>query len=470
MMNKPLIILLTLALFYMGCSQKETEVVTKITIAGKVENTAMESIEVFLEEEIASTKYDEDGTFHISFDAEEAATYFLRAGVGNFRLFLSPGDSVYVTADGENFKTTLHLEGTHAAESTYLNQQNDFYTEELGDMFELMGLPKDEYMEKKYYHFTQQRQRLEALKSAEKLNSIFLLDQEAYLDYHPLYLDLQYPLYHAYAKGISKDSVDFPVEETKATLAKVNLERADLMHSRMYRFVIERLVNDRASEMRKQDSSLINDARGFEKATFMAAEELLKNQAVKDHFMFNYIKSNMDYMGPVYVKDAYDQFLAENNSPKLVDKLQKAKEKWDPILPGKEIPDFSFINVEGDSVKLSDLRGNLVYIDIWATWCGPCIAEHPHWDELRASYKDKDVAFLALSIDDSKEPWEKMVKSKKMEGLQWFAENAWKSEIARHFMVNAIPRFLLLDKEGKIIDPSADRPSGKINEVLDRYL
>ena len=63
-----------------------------------------------------------------------------------------------------------------------------------------------------------------------------------------------------------------------------------------------------------------------------------------------------------------------------------------------------------------------------------------------------------------------MVKNKKMDGLQWFAANAWKSELTQFFLVNSIPRFILLDKEGKIIDPSAERPSGKIREILDEQL
>src|SRR5690606_21005463 len=64
----------------------------------------------------------------------------------------------------------------------------------------------------------------------------------------------------------------------------------------------------------------------------------------------------------------------------------------------------------------------------------------------------------------------KMVTSKNMEGLQWFAQNAWKSDLTQHFMLNSIPRFILLDEEGKIIDPSAERPSGKIRETLEKHL
>ncbi len=178
----------------------------------------------------------------------------------------------------------------------------------------------------------------------------------------------------------------------------------------------------------------------------------------------------MEYRGPLYVAESYEKFMNENESPKYAEKLKKLKDKWEPISPGKDVPDFTFTDIEGEEVRLSDLKGNLVYIDIWATWCGPCIAEHHHWDKMKEEYKEKPVAFLTVSIDDSREPWEKMVKAKSMEGLQWFAENAWKSDLTQHFMVNAIPRFLLLDEEGKVLDPSADRPSGNIRESLEKHL
>jgi thiol-disulfide isomerase/thioredoxin len=199
-------------------------------------------------------------------------------------------------------------------------------------------------------------------------------------------------------------------------------------------------------------------------------DTLVKNQDVKNFLRFQAIKMNLEYRGPVHSEKDIQKFKASTKSEKYLGKLDKLVAKWEPISPGKPVPDFSFTDIKGQPVKISDLKGKLVYIDIWATWCGPCIAEHPHWDKLKADYKDKDVAFLTVSIDDSREPWEKMVKEKKMDGLQWFAENAWQSELAQHFMVNGIPRFLLLDKEGKIIDPSADRPSGPIRETLDKHL
>lgn len=469
-MKQHSILWMVMALFAFSCSQKET-INTKVIIAGKLENTEAKEIKLYLEDEIASSSIEEDGSFYLNFDTEETETYILVANRERVDLFLSPGDSVYLAADSKDFKTTLGFQGDHIMENKYLFDKHKFYAESgMDNMMELMKLDQDNYFQKKNAFFDEQKGKLEKLKAENELHPNFVKVQQAYFDYEPLLLDLQYPMYHAYVNKISPDSVDFPIEEAKAALKKVDLNRKDLLASRSYTSLIDRIISDEAGELIKQDTTIKKDQNGYEKARLMAIDKLLKDPAVKDQIFYNTIKPNLDYRGPLNVKASYDKFMAENQSPKLAAKLKAIHDKWEPIMPGKEVPDFTFSDIEGETVKLSDLKGTLVYVDIWATWCGPCIAEHPHWDKMKEEYEDKPVSFLTISIDNSKEPWEKMVKAKKMDGLQWFAENAWQSELAQHFNVNGIPRFLLLDQEGKIIDPSADRPSGDIRTTIDKYL
>lgn len=464
------ILMAVLAFLILSCGQQE-KFDPKIIIAGKVANADSKELNIYLQQEIAATTIADDGSFQVSFDAEESENYYVRMGREGFNLFLSPGDSIFVEVDKESFNDSFKLVGDHAAENTYLFDKNQYYQESgIGNMMELMGMEKDAYFAKKDEFFATLKSKFESVKSQEKLDPDFIKLEEAYFEYQPLLFDTQYPMYHAYVNKISQDSIDFPKEEVKAKIASMDLGRADLLKSGPYKGLIDRRLSDEISEIMKQDTTLRGSSDGYEKARFMAMDKLIENPEVKDQFLFDFIKSNLEYRGPVHVKSSLEKFMAENQSPKLEAKLEEIKQKWEPIMPGQDVPDFNFVNIEGDPVNLSDLRGNLVYVDIWATWCGPCIAEHPHWDKMKEEYKDKPISFLTISIDDSKEPWEKMVKAKNMDGLQWFTENAWKSEIAQHFMVNAIPRFLLLDKEGKVIDPSADRPSGKIRETVDKYL
>jgi thiol-disulfide isomerase/thioredoxin len=341
-----------------------------------------------------------------------------------------------------------------------------------------MGLEKEQYFHKKDSLFNVVREKFEALKAGNTLAPEFIKLEEAYLQYEPLLFDLIYPSWYATIHGLkdentgyyNEDDIDFPIDKVNADLAKVDLNRSELLTFRPYVWLIRRRLFHTSSEIMMQDSTLKNNSEGFYKANMMAIDQLLTNRAVKEHFQFYYIKRDLQSRGPVNVRVDYDKFMQDNQSPTLAAILKESHDKWDTILPGKDLPDFNFININGDSVKLSELRGTLVYIDIWATWCGPCIAEHPHWDKLREEYKDKPVSFLTISIDTKRELWEKMVKAKNMEGLQWFTGGGNKSELSTHFIVGSIPRFILLDREGKIIDPSADRPSGDIRAMLDQHL
>ncbi|MFD1316261.1 TlpA family protein disulfide reductase [Namhaeicola litoreus] len=129
--------------------------------------------------------------------------------------------------------------------------------------------------------------------------------------------------------------------------------------------------------------------------------------------------------------------------------------------PGTISPKFSFPDVNGKVVSLDDLKGKYVYVDVWATWCAPCKREIPFLKELNAQYKGKDLEIVSLSIDkiDDKEKWLAMVKEENLQGIQLLANQEWNSDFVKDYNIQGIPRFILIDKEGKIVDADAPRPS-----------
>lgn len=136
-------------------------------------------------------------------------------------------------------------------------------------------------------------------------------------------------------------------------------------------------------------------------------------------------------------------------------------------------PSFDYENFKGGKTKLEDLRGKYVYIDVWATWCGPCRAEIPHLKEVEKKYHDKNIEFVSISVDTKKdyEKWKKFVAEKELGGIQLYADNDWNSQFVKDFNINGIPRFILIDPTGKIVNANADRPSSaKLVEVLDGLL
>lgn len=136
-------------------------------------------------------------------------------------------------------------------------------------------------------------------------------------------------------------------------------------------------------------------------------------------------------------------------------------------------PSFDYENHKGGKTKLEDLRGKYVYIDVWATWCGPCRAEIPHLKKVEEKYHVKNIEFVSISVDVDKdhEKWQKFVTEKQLGGIQLFADKNWNSDFIKAFGINSIPRFLLIGPDGKVLKADAARPSSaQLTELLDSLL
>jgi thiol-disulfide isomerase/thioredoxin len=117
-------------------------------------------------------------------------------------------------------------------------------------------------------------------------------------------------------------------------------------------------------------------------------------------------------------------------------------------------------------VTLEELRGQVVYIDIWSTGCAPCMAEIPYLKVLEEQYGNK-IQFVGLNVGDSKERWQNIIKEK---GIQLQATDT-KISFLQDYVVRGIPRFILIDKDGRIIDSSAKRPSDpKLKEQINKLI
>jgi thiol-disulfide isomerase/thioredoxin len=139
---------------------------------------------------------------------------------------------------------------------------------------------------------------------------------------------------------------------------------------------------------------------------------------------------------------------------------------------GAEGFNFSYPDITGKQVAFNDLKGKVVVVDVWATWCGPCKKELPFLQKLEEEYAgNPNVVFLGVSVDEEKDfaKWQQFVKDQKLGGTQVFAKG-W-SEISKFYSINAIPRFLVFDQQGKIVDIDAPRPSEPaLKKLIDQTL
>lgn len=133
---------------------------------------------------------------------------------------------------------------------------------------------------------------------------------------------------------------------------------------------------------------------------------------------------------------------------------------------GEVAYNFEYPDINDKKLSFSDLKGKVVLVDAWATWCGPCKAQIPHLKKLEEELKDQNIAFVSISVDEEKDhqKWKDFVNTEKLGGIQLFAKG-W-SEFAAYYKINAIPRFLVFDQDGKIVSVDAPRPSDPALKAL----
>lgn len=118
---------------------------------------------------------------------------------------------------------------------------------------------------------------------------------------------------------------------------------------------------------------------------------------------------------------------------------------------GSDAPEIALNNPKGEVVKLSSLRGKVVMIDFWASWCRPCRMENPNVVKLYAQYKNKGFEIYGVSLDKDKASWEKAIADDNLTWMHGSDLQFWSSPIAKAYDVQGIPMTYLIDKEGKII-------------------
>jgi len=236
------------------------------------------------------------------------------------------------------------------------------------------------------------------------------------------------------------------------------------------------------------DETVTYEGEGAQHSNFLAEKTLLEEELfnLDELIVMDSVSREAEFQSiEKQLKDFHEgatevDTMVINYSMKRIDGTMQAYKRYlDADLALKrELPEGAvsptfedYENFNGETTSLKDLEGKYVYIDVWATWCGPCIAEIPALKKLEKEYHDKNISFVSISIDDAKrhggsaekahESWKKMVGEEELGGVQLFAPDGWETDFIKAYKIYGIPRFILVDPEGKIVSASAPRPSSE---------
>ena len=152
------------------------------------------------------------------------------------------------------------------------------------------------------------------------------------------------------------------------------------------------------------------------------------------------------------------EFLQDNPYPEYTEVVEEVMRETAQLKPGQPAPDFTLDDLQGQSVSLSDFKGQAVFLDFWASWCSPCIEAVPHLEEIKQQTRDQKVVFLNISLDSADE-WHQAVEELGLTGVHVHAPGGWQAAVAQLYQVSGIPSYFLVGPDGRI--------DGRVDGVFD---
>ena len=455
---KRLLFILVLVIFY-SCDQT-VEKAPLTLISGSVQNNDSETakvrgFDVDIEIPITNT-----GIFSDTLDIETDGYYDLYVGRERTGIYLEKGKSLSVTLDFNEFDETLVYTGDLAPENNYLAAKY-LMSEKEKTFKDVYSLEEAEFIEEvKSIHLSY----IDLLNNSKDISKVFLAQEAHELTYKYMTNLENFPNYHKYFTG--KEKIELS-DNFYNLLSNNNFsDSLAFKNSNGYRGMIDahfgRLADDHFNATEGSSPTL---------SYLQILNDNLPDGAIKDKLI--YTKLRYGLTPDSHLDDVFELFKQSNTNQENLEKITERYALLKPLQAGNTSPTFEYENHKGGTSKLSDFEGKFVYIDVWATWCGPCIREIPSLKALEKDYHDKNIAFLSISIDEEKdyEKWRNMVVEKELTGVQLMADSNWSSKFVTDYGIIGIPRFILLDTEGKIVSADAMRPSDPgLRTLLDTLL
>ena len=408
---------------------------------------------------ITSSQILEDGRFTLSFFVEKEGFYVLgnsySSSANDHLFYFKPGDILNIAINETSYKLT----GENTPENRELEQWQAFlapvkqYTNHLKNTT-IRNNPAD--------FFTLLNNKVSALKDYKQSYTKNKVFNEAF---HSLQsLDMYH---HALLYVLTPPAITYPSEQLPDFYQQIKLSNV----TKKYDFLSCPYGMDLLTQLHDFQTYMGNPIPENIDEYYQYNIENIKNKDLLGEWIFLYSVTNKElksYESLSDIKKKYGHLLNVSQQERLKQVLMLRTRN----VNGQSFLDFTLKDSNGKSVSFSDFSGKIIYIDIWATWCIPCLKEIPSLKELEKKYEGKDIVFLSISIDSNKdiEKWKKFIVEKELGGVQLFAGDQT-NDLSIAYQIMGIPRFMLFGKDGTILATNAPQPSNpKTTEILDKLL
>ncbi|GAB4093223.1 ABC transporter permease [Flaviaesturariibacter terrae] len=388
-----------------------------------------------------------NGSFHLAgVDGLAPDLYQLQLGSLSLPVYFGSRDSLFVAVTNTKEQFEQHFSGTRGAENEFLARERlpDFSSierfgiQEPPAKFSRLVLNNlDGYTQKaeRFHTVDNVRPAADFVAFYRKLCAVSLLR----------IVNIEYPkafaLYHpneklAYTPGL---------EELRR---EISLNDPSLAGQANYLQYVADYLRSRVALSPNRDSALV-----------AYAQQQVTNPAVRDAFYLSIFSDRLQRLPDSSARASFvAAALPELSSPSYRRVLEQNLRRLNSLMRGRPAPDFASESGNGTAFRLDRFRGRYVVIDVWASWCGPCKRESPYFEEMAERFTDERVLFVALSVDEDRNDWRREIVYNTSRVLQLHVPDAGDSFL-QPYGITTIPRYLLLDPQGRILNASLPVPS-----------
>jgi peroxiredoxin len=460
-MKKLQIIVTAIFFIFFSCSEHKQEEADIFVLQGRVLNPKEASISLQTSDDIYFSKFDESGRFAFEIPTKQPVFYRLQLGELGLPMYAEPGNADSVLCES-TFKNGLRIEGQNAEINQYLLDKVKRIDRMQQDARSFYVCSSAEFTQKLDSFFSELSAQVEKMHGAS--GQFRMLEN--------IELQCKYAEFLLSYEGANKyflktDSVPLHASFFHK-MEEIDVNNSTFLPSTQFRSFLHKLLSNQSKDYIDQQPGLADKYNRYYIAKLSVIDNLFSNQKIKDRVAYELMKKRLKNHEDRGVDTVMMLFEKVCQSADFKSDIKTLYEDWNLIQPGKPAPDFSCKNAQGKVFTLESFKGQNLCIDVWASWCKPCIEQFEALKALDEQFPD--VTFIGISVDERMDLWANICQKFDFENVQLICENGWDSKFRKDYRIKTIPRLILIDKEGNIFNVDAPLPKNGLKNELEKLL